>query len=374
MPIRGIRGAALLLACVTAGCALMGGTANAAPAVPANPAAAAVACSVTDAMISAANYWVANGTELAANDWQNGSFYTGNLAVVLATGQSNHRTFPWAQANNYALPVDPSRPFSPDSQAVGEAYLDLHVYFHPEPENLVPLRNQVLDEVASVEQGHHAYWTYAEALNRSMPSFARLGLMDQNEAVLDAMQKLFHFTEKVAGGGLFNEVTGLWRHDARSFNFSSRANGEAFAGLAKVLDVLPAADPRRAEFLRVFKKMATTIRWTQRQDGFWNVDLLDPWNAPGPESAGTSLLTYGLAWGVNSGVLDAAQYTPVATKAWQALTTKALQPTGFLGYVQNPDAKAFDAPVKATDTAAYGVGSFLQAGRQIAKLTAACQG
>lgn len=330
-----------------------------------NPAAA-VPCPVTDAMISAANYWVAHGTDLAGNNWQNGSFYTGNLAVVLATGQSNHRTFPWAQANNYAIATDPHRPFSPDSQAVGEAYLDLHVYFHPEPENLVPLRTELAAETASVRAGRVSYWDKAEAINRSMPSFARLALLDNNADMLAAMRKLFQHTER----RLYVDKLGLWR-DGRAF--SSRANGEAFAGLAKVLQVLPASDPRRAEYLRVFTKMAATATKTQRRDGFWNTDLLNPWNAPGPETAGTSLFTYGLAWGVTAGILNAATYQAVATKAWQAMATTALRPGGFLGYVKNPAAKPFDPPAKATDTAAYGVGDFLQAGRFVAQLTPACQ-
>jgi hypothetical protein len=326
-----------------------------------NPAAA-VPCPVTDAMISAANYWVAHGTDLAGNNWQNGSFYTGNLAVVLATGQSNHRTFPWAQANNYAITADPHRAFSPDSQAVGEAYLDLHVYFHPEPENLVPLRTELAAETASVRAGHVSYWDEPEAINRSMPSFARLALLDNNADMLDAMQKLFHHTEK----RLYLDSLGLWRN---GLTFTSRGNGEAFAGLAKVLQVLPANDPRRAEYLRVFKKMAGTAKLTQRRDGFWNADLLNP--RSGLETAGTSLFTYGIAWGVSAGILDAATYQPIATKAWQAMTTTALQPGGFLGYVQNPDGKQ---PAKATDTAAYGIGDFLQAGRFVAQLTPACQG
>ncbi|WP_394845361.1 glycoside hydrolase family 88 protein [Pendulispora brunnea] len=356
-------------AAISAGTAFHTAPAHAAP--EAEPTVQA-ACPVTDAMIRAANYWVAHGTDLASTSWQNGSFYTGNLAVVLATGQSNHRTYPWAKANNYALDVDPNRPFSPDGQAVGEAYLDLHVHFHPEPENLVPLRQQILDEVASVQRGHVGYWNYAEALNRSMPSFARLGVMDGNTAVLEAMHELFHHAERVTGGGLFNELAGLWRHDAFTPVFGSRANGEAFAGLAKVLEALPTTDAHRAEYLRVFKRMAVTIKWTQRPDGFWNVDLLNPWKHAGPESGGTALLAYGVAWGVNHGVLDPAEYTSVATKAWQALQTKALSTEGFLGYVQKADAKSWDPPGAATETAAYGVGAFLQAGRQIALLTPGC--
>uniref|UniRef100_UPI0013D5B5CD glycoside hydrolase family 88 protein n=1 Tax=Fodinicola feengrottensis TaxID=435914 RepID=UPI0013D5B5CD len=299
MRVRRIRTAALLAVTATLASGLLASPASATP----------LPCPVTDAMISAANYWVVNGTELAANTWQNGSFYTGNLAVVLATGQSNHRTLPWADANGYAILSDPSHPFAPDTQAVGEAYLDLHVYFHPEPENLVPLRNNVLAEIGT---GKTTYWGQAEAINRSMPSFARLGVLDSDNTILASMQKLFHYTEKVDGGGLFNETVGLWRHDSGSFTFSSQANGEAFAGLAKVLAALPSTDPRRVEYLRVFRKMAGTIRLTQRPDGFWNTDLLNPLDSPGPESAGTSLPHVRPSLGGLGRRPDARKYEPAA--------------------------------------------------------------
>jgi hypothetical protein len=55
------------------------------------------------------------------------------------------------------------------------------------------------------------------------------------------------------------------------------------------------------------------------------------------------------------------------------MTTKALQPTGLLGFVQGEATGPSGAqPVTATDTAAYGVGAFLLAGQQVAALTPGC--
>lgn len=359
-----------LAAALVAGLALSSmitvGTASASPTV----------CPVTAPMTSAADYWLANGTNLAPNNWQNATFHVGNLAMVRTTGVSNHKTLPWAQANNFGLQSSTSNPFFPDFEAAGEAYLDLYTYFHPDPPILAALRARIADEVASVNKGHVAYWNYVDALNMAMPSFARIGLLDNSAADLDAMQKLFHYTEKVAGGhGLFDERTGLWWRDAGfvgSNTYWSRGNGWALSALTKVLQVLPATDPRRPEYVRVFTKMAAKLKSVQRADGFWNVDLGDPKDHPGPETSGTAFFTYGLAWGVNSGLLDAG-YKPVVAKAWQALTTTALQPSGLLGYVQGEGAKPSDhQPVKPTDTAAFGVGAFLLAGQQVAKQTPGC--
>ncbi|WP_107068873.1 glycoside hydrolase family 88 protein [Streptomyces sp. 150FB] len=359
------------------------GQSEAAPApapeatAPGAPAVAAD-CAVTDSMNSAADYWLANGTDLASADWQNATFHVGNLAMVLASGESNHQTLPWAEANEYQLISDPDNEFNPANEAAGNAYLDLYTYFHQDAPILAALRQRVSDEVTSVQKGNTKYWNHVDALNMAWPSFVRLGVMDKNDADIQAAQELFHHTEKQAGGhGLFNELTGLWYQspdDVNSLTFWSRGNGWAFAGLTTVLQSLPADDPRRPEYLRVYKKMAGTLRFVQRRDGFWNVDLLNPLDHPGPESSGTSLFTYGLAWGVANGVLNTHTYKPAVDKAWNALTTKALQPNGEFGYVQGEASGPRDAqPVTSTDTAAYGVGAYLMAGQQVAKLTPGCE-
>jgi rhamnogalacturonyl hydrolase YesR len=50
--------------------------------------------------------------------------------------------------------------------------------------------------------------------------------------------------------------------------------------------------------------MAAALASVQRSDGFWNVDLGDPLDYPGPESSGTAFFLYGMAWGLNKGLLD----------------------------------------------------------------------
>ncbi|MGW4487530.1 glycoside hydrolase family 88 protein [Amycolatopsis sp. NPDC004368] len=355
MRFPGIRGFAVLAAAVTAGGLAPVAVASAAPAAQ---------CSVADAMVKAGDYWVAHGPNLAPADSQNATFHVGNLAVVRTTGVSNHTTLPWGQANNYLLPTTAGQPFRAEDEAAGEAYLDLYTYFHPDPPILADLRARLAAEVDSVEAGHTGYWDHVTALNMAMPSFARIGVLDSSEPTLAAMQKLFHSTEK----NLFDEFPGLWRTDAHSVGYWAQGNGWALAALVKVLQVLPANDPRRPEYVRVFKKMATTLSVLQRPDGFWNANLLLPFG--GPESSGTSLITYGLAWGVNSGVLDARWFEPGVDRAWKALSTKAVTAEGLVGYVQPKT----DGPgsAKATDTSGYGVGAFLLAGQQVADLTPGC--
>ncbi|MFT3740733.1 MAG: glycoside hydrolase family 88 protein [Breznakibacter sp.] len=115
--------------------------------------------------------------------------------------------------------------------------------------------------------------------------------------------------------------------------------------------------------------MAEALKLRQRSDGFWNASLDDPGDFGGPETSGTSFFVYGMAWGINNGLLDRDTYLPVVEKAWNGLTSTAVQPSGFLGYVQgvgtNP---ASSQPVTAGSTADFGVGAFLLAGSEMVKL------
>ena len=110
----------------------------------------------------------------------------------------------------------------------------------------------------------------------------------------------------------------------------------------------------------------------QRADGFWNASLHDPNNFGGKEVSGTALFIYGMAWGINNGLLKEKKYLPVIAKAWNAIVKDAVQPDGGLGYVQGTGKQPSDGqPVTYTskpDFEDYGLGCFLLAGSEIYKL------
>jgi rhamnogalacturonyl hydrolase YesR len=356
-------GAALSL--MLAGAVLTVGNASAGTSAPAAPPTKA---DILKTVKLVDDYWVKNGGGgKGAPSWQNSTFHVGNLAFVTAGGVSNHVTKPWADNNKYAIPAGGKGPYFPDNLAPGEVYLDL-LPFHPETP-LGALRRRVADETKQVLGGNVKYVDYVDGLNMALPSFARLGVLDENENELAAMHKLFTYTEKQAG--LFDESTGLWWRDHKYVNtktYWSRGNGWAAMAMAKVAAALPETDPRRAEYVRVLVKMAAKLKAIQGADGFWTADLGAPAKY-GPETSGTAFFTYAIAWGINNGVLPAADYRPVVEKAWQGMVSKAVAPSGRLGYVQGAGEKPSDhQPVKATDTAAYGVGGFLLAGSELSKL------
>jgi rhamnogalacturonyl hydrolase YesR len=138
------------------------------------------------------------------------------------------------------------------------------------------------------------------------------------------------------------------------------------AGLARVLTDLPADDPYRLKYLAQFREMAAEVASIQGADGLWRPGLLDADAYKLPEVSGSAFITYALAWGVRTGVLNRRRYLPVVQKAWAGLLTHVYE-DGRLGSVQPVGA----APAGYSETSGYvfGSGAFLMAGSEIYKLS-----
>jgi unsaturated rhamnogalacturonyl hydrolase len=124
--------------------------------------------------------------------------------------------------------------------------------------------------------------------------------------------------------------------------------------------------------VKTLKDMFNTLVRVQRDDGFWNVSLLDPSDFGGRETTGTALFTYAMAWCINTGLISEKKYLPVVNKAWAGLVTESLHPDGFLGYVQGTGKQPSDSQPTGYDIIPnfedFGLGCFLLAGTEIYKL------
>jgi rhamnogalacturonyl hydrolase YesR len=83
------------------------------------------------------------------------------------------------------------------------------------------------------------------------------------------------------------------------------------------------------------------------------------------EVSGTAFFTYGMAAGLNQGLLKESEYRPVIERAWAGMVSK-IYADGRLGSIQPIGA----APDKfsAGSSYVYGVGGFLMAGNQLHQL------
>ena len=111
--------------------------------------------------------------------------------------------------------------------------------------------------------------------------------------------------------------------------------------------------------------MAKKLLEIQTPKGHWAMSLLGQEFYPTPETSGSSFYIYGLAWGINKGILSKEDYLGAVVNGWNAMTSYVTK-DGMLGYVQPIGA----GPGKAwpDKTEVYGAGAFLSAGAEVYKL------
>jgi unsaturated rhamnogalacturonyl hydrolase len=326
------------------------------------------------------DHWIGANTDPGNNQWARATYMGGDLALYRLTGDRRYLDYArgWAEKWSYALNTGVTTRHA-DNQCAGQAYLDLHE-LEPEPAKIAQIEESLRLMVEGPDAAKDDDWWWVDALHMAMPPFARVGALLGDTRYWTKMDALYAHTRNTEGGkGLFNPPDELWWRDKgyvlpggkTSPNgknvYWSRGNGWAAAAFAKVLQTLPAS--RTQEYRDRLTGMAAALRTVQRSDGFWNVNLADSAHLPGPETSGTAFFTYGLAYGIRSGLLDRTTYLPVVARAWNGMVATAVRSDGFLGWVQGVGYEPESSqPVTAGSTADFGVGGFLYAGTEVAAL------
>ena len=331
---------------------------------------------ILGSMRLANDHWILVNTYPGNNQWARAAYFTGNMAMYGIYPKQNYIDYAlnWAEVHDWGLNGG-VQTRNADNQCAGQTYIDLFWLDGGKDSSRISDINESIDRM--VNSATSTDWWWIDALYMAMPVFTRLGILHDDDSYFSKMYALYYNTK--IERGLFNSETGLWYRD-ESFkppyttpngmdSYWARGNGWVFAAHARVLDLLPADDVNRDEYIETFQKMALALKTRQREDGFWNVSLDDPDDFGGPETSGTSFFTYGIAWGINKGYLDSATYYPVVAKSWEGLTAIALHDDGFLGYVQGVGVgPASSQPVTYESTTDFGVGALLLAGGELVKL------
>ena len=196
--------------------------------------------------------------------------------------------------------------------------------------------------------------------------------IEPQQRYLDHAMNSYKWSRDTLAGGLFNKKEGFWWRDKDyvppykekdgSNCYWSRGNGWVYAALVRVMQTLPKTDKNYQYLKNDFILMSKAILKSQREDGYWNVSLVCPANYGGPEMTGTGLFLYGMAWGVQQGILPRATYQKAMDKAWKALAA-SVHEDGFIGYNQGTGKDpAAGQPVTFTsvpDFEDYGTGCLL---------------
>lgn len=272
-----------------------------------------------------------------------------------------------------------------DDVAVGHAWLDLYQLDPTKKERLDPVQQRLdrilahpvteeLDDFTAKPRTPGVEvtdrWTWCDALYMAPPTLARLFALTGDQKYLEFLDREYRF----AHDRLYDPEAKLFYRDSRFVGpagkrspngkkvFWGRGNGWVYGGLALLLEQLPAGHPSRRFYERLFREMSTAVLGTQQADGFWYPNLADAKEIARGESSGTGLFVFGLAWGVNSGLLDRGEHWPAVLRGWQALVS-SLRPDGRVGLVQQigfqPDQFG---PDSIQD---YGTGAFLLAGAEL---------
>jgi unsaturated rhamnogalacturonyl hydrolase len=374
--------AAVLLPVILAGCRSSASSGGQAPSAPQAPAAKAAAGSPTrdsivTAMTRVAEWQLANPSRHKLWQWHQAPFWA-SLHAFAPLSENPEKYFDairkTGEANEWTH--GPSR-FHADDQAITQSYFLLNQRLKDPRTTAAALKlfdemaGMPFDEPLDFDQKKTAReWVWCDALFMSPPALVLAARATGDLKYVDLMNRLWWKTTDY----LYDAKEHLYYRDSRYFEqreangakvFWSRGNGWVLAGLARVLEYLPRDYNERPRFLALFKDMAEKIASLQGVDGYWRVSLLDPKSYPIQETSGTAFFTYGLAWGVNTGVLDRAKYEPVILKGWAALNL-AVTPEGMLGYVQPVGAAPGATGPEMTEI--YGAGAFILAGSEVHRL------
>ncbi|MBY0239590.1 MAG: glycoside hydrolase family 88 protein [Burkholderiaceae bacterium] len=358
-------------------------------AAPGAPAAAQPQQDALALLERVNTYWQRTTPATESAFWNVAAYHTGNIEAYRVTGNPAYRRYSeqWAEHNRWmgARSPDPSQwklsygetddfVLFGDWQICFQTYVDLFQL----DQNRQPQRIARAREVMEYQMrtARNDYWWWADGLYMVMPVMTKLYRVTGDPRYLDKLADYFAHANSI----MHDDAEQLYYRDARFVypahqsangrkDFWARGNGWVFAGLAKVLQDLPADDPRRPVFEAKFKGMAAALKAAQQPDGYWTRSLLDPAHAPGPESSGTAFFTYGYLWGINHGILPRAQYLPVALNGWRFLSKVAVQADGKVGYVQPIGDRALPGQVvDQHSTAHFGVGAVLLAAAEMTRL------
>lgn len=315
--------------------------------------------------------------ERPSNIWTRAVYYEGLMALYNLKQDKSYYDYAvsWGEAHKWGL-RDGAKTRNADNQCCGQTYIDLYE-IDGNPERIKEIRESV---DLMINSDWTSDWTWIDALQMAMPMFAKLGQVTGDKRYSQRMYEMY--MDSKVKQGFYNPEDKLWWRD-KDFKppykepngkdcYWSRGNGWVVAALVRVLDILPKNDEHYKEYQKTYLEMLKALLPLQREDGFWNVSLHDPNNFGGKETSGTALFVYGMAWGVNNGFLSANKYTPVITKAWNAMVAEAVHSDGALGYVQGTGKQPSDGqPVTFEhfpDFEDYGLGCFLLAGSEVYKL------
>jgi unsaturated rhamnogalacturonyl hydrolase len=301
--------------------------------------------------------------------WTYAALYDGLMAASRATGDPKYAAAVAKVGDEFDWKLIDTRFPHADDEALGQAYLDLYK-LDAQPVRMAGTK-EIMDRLATLSADpQKPVWWWCDALFMAPPVLVRMYAITHDTKYLETLDRHWWTTSNL----LYDPAEHLYFRDASYLHrtekngkplFWARGNGWVLAGLANVLQYIPADYPSRGKYLAQYREMANRIAQLQTPSGLWTTGLLDPDSYPMAEVSGSAFYTYGLAWGINQGILDPKVFRPVVERAWAGMIGH-IYADGRLGAIQ-PIGAAPDA-FTASSSYVYGVGGFLLAGSELERL------
>jgi rhamnogalacturonyl hydrolase YesR len=323
---------------------------------------------IDKALRKVADWQLARAEPYFSRIWTESVMYAGFMAASQATGDPKYRDAMSKMAQHFDY-QERSRLPNADDLSIAQTYLDL--YFQEKRPSMLTLTRAEMDDLLPLvtvkPKDARIPWWWCDALFMAPPVWAKMYQATGERKYLDYL----HTNWKRTYDQLYDKDEHLYARDASYIGkrepngkkvFWSRGEGWVMGGLARILDYVPTDDPQRGFYGRQMREMAEKLASLQDKEGLWHSGLLDPKTYPLPEISGSSLIVFGMAYGVNHGILDASKYKPVIAKAWAGIL-KNVYADGRLGNIQQTGAEpAFYRPTSSFD---YGVGGFMLAAAEL---------
>ncbi len=317
---------------------------------------------------------------LAPTDWTSGAYFVGITKAYQATNDAKYLT---AIKNlGYYNKWEPLyRVYHADDIVIAYSYIFASTT-RKDLVNLEPTKKWIDTHLNGPHQWKGSsdpmtkiMWWWCDALFMAPTTITYYAKVTKQPQYLDEMHKYYMETYDY----LFDKEENLFARDydykikgdasdKREANgkkvFWSRGNGWVLAGLAIILEDLPKDYKHYGFYADLFKTLAKRVKNLQPNDGMWRASLLCPESYKNGEASGTGFFTYALAWGINNGLLNEAEYKPAVLKSWKALR-KCQHDDGMVGWVQ--DIGKDPKPANYDSWQNYGTGAFLLAGSEVIK-------